>query len=95
MMLIDTLRQQEKYYMDNIQRANKFTSIFRGHQDHHVKLNAVRKLMKDISLEDVWYTKKELDLLNSGKLRDILQKHQHELPVGFVNSKAFAKRVCL
>lgn len=93
-MLIDTLKLQEKYYIENIQRANKFTSIFRIRQDHTEKLSAVRKLMKDIRYEDVWYTKKELDLLNSGKLRDLLQKHQHELPAGYVNSKVLASNKC-
>lgn len=93
-MLIDSLKLQEKYYVDSIVHANKFTSMFRTNQDHATKLSAVRKLMKDINYEDVWYTKQELDILNSGKLRGLLQKHQHELPTGFVNSKMMVRNKC-
>lgn len=93
-MLIDSLKAHEQYYMACIRRANKLTSMFRVNQDHVSKLNAVRKLIKDISHEDVWYSKHDLDILNSGKLGHLLQKHHHELPTGFVNSSILASNKC-
>ncbi len=93
-MLLESLITQEKYYVDRIHHANRFTSLFRGNHDHTTKLSAVRKLMKDINDEDVWYTKQELDILNSGKLRDLLQKYKKELPTGFVNSKFMTSNKC-
>lgn len=59
---------------------SRLLSMFRPQYDYPAKIAAINKLLLDIDLTDVRYTQRDLDILNRGKLAQMLKDHHHDVP---------------
>jgi len=93
-MLREALVNYKKHCEAEQRSYSRLLSMFSLQHNYPAKIAAITKLLLELDLVDVQYSKRDVDVLCQGKLATLLEQHSKELPTRFSYERKFRDEHC-